>query len=55
MFDYCPDAHVYVYRPAPGECPDGTVAGSADASEPPGRVQRLTVAELLPGRTRRLW
>jgi cytidine deaminase len=49
MYDYCPDAHVYVYLPGPGERPDGT-AGVA-----PGSAHRMRVSDLLPAKTRRRW
>ncbi|KPI13433.1 CMP/dCMP deaminase zinc-binding protein [Actinobacteria bacterium OK074] len=55
LYDYCPDAHVYVYEPAPGELPDGTVPGAGPVSAPPGGVARVTVADLLPSKTRRRW
>jgi cytidine deaminase len=55
MYDYCPDAQVYVYLPAPGEQPDGTVPGETPHGTPPGTVERVTVADLLPAKTRRRW
>ncbi|MER5183896.1 cytidine deaminase [Streptomyces sp. NPDC002896] len=45
MFDYCPDAYVYVFVPEPG----------SEHPEAPGTVERLQVSDLLPVKTRRRW
>ncbi|ROO89122.1 cytidine deaminase [Actinocorallia herbida] len=52
MFDYCPDAHVYVYEPPAGELPDGTMPGGGWE---PGTALRLPVSDLMPYKTRRRW
>ena len=57
LYDYCPDASIYVHEGAPAPSPgrDPAEVGFTAAEPAPGTARKVLVRDLMPGKNPRAW
>ncbi|ROS38913.1 cytidine/deoxycytidylate deaminase family protein [Amycolatopsis thermoflava] len=57
LYDYCPDASIYIHEGSTPAAPGGevTAVGFSAAAPAPGVARRVLVRELMPGKNPRAW
>jgi cytidine deaminase len=57
LYDYCPDASLYVHEgtPAPSQGRDPAEVGFTTAELAAGTARKVLVRDLMPGKNRRAW